>query len=79
MIVAEEGRSVFLAGDSSYSERLMLLGAVDGLAPDEEAARLTLQRIRAYAAATPTVYLPAHDPDSATRLSERRTVPTASE
>ena len=74
VIVEEDDRSVFIAGDSSYTEELMLRGAVDGVAPDESAARLTLERIRAYAAATPTVYLPSHDPASAARLSERRVV-----
>jgi len=79
VIVEEDGRSVFIAGDSSYTEELMLRGAVDGVAPDEGAARLTLERIRAYAAATPTVYLPSHDPASAARLSERRVVQLAPE
>jgi glyoxylase-like metal-dependent hydrolase (beta-lactamase superfamily II) len=79
VIVEEDGRSVFIAGDSSYTEELMLRGAVDGVAPDESAARLTLERIRTYAAATPTVYLPSHDPASAARLSERRVVQLAPE
>lgn len=77
MIVEEDGRSVFIAGDSSYTEELMLRGAVDGVAPDDDAARLTLERIRVYAAATPTVYLPSHDPGSVIRLAERRVVETA--
>jgi glyoxylase-like metal-dependent hydrolase (beta-lactamase superfamily II) len=77
VIVEEDGRSVFIAGDSSYTEELMLRGAVDGVAPDEAAARLTLERIRVYAAATPTVYLPSHDPGSVIRLAERRVVETA--
>lgn len=66
--------SVVLAGDSSYTEDTMLRGAVDGVAPDEDAARRTLERLRAYAASTPTVYLPAHDPASRTRLAKRRVV-----
>jgi glyoxylase-like metal-dependent hydrolase (beta-lactamase superfamily II) len=74
-----DGLSIFIAGDSSYSEELMLRGAVDGVAPDEQAARLTLQRIRAYSAAVPTVYLPSHDPESAARLAERRLVQAAPE
>jgi N-acyl homoserine lactone hydrolase len=79
VIVQDEGGSIFLAGDSSYTEDLMLRGAVDGIAPDEAAARRTLERIRIYAGTTPTVYLPSHDPESATRLARRRTVPTAAE
>ena len=45
---------------------------VDGVGPDEDAERLTHERIRAYAAETPTVYLAAHDPETAARLAERR-------
>ena len=52
----------------------MLRGAVNGVGSDEEAQRLTHERIRAYAAATPTVYLVAHDPETAVRLAERRLV-----
>jgi N-acyl homoserine lactone hydrolase len=56
------------------AEDAMLRGAVDGVGADEHAERLTHERIRAYAAATPTVYLPSHDPETAVRLAERRTV-----
>jgi N-acyl homoserine lactone hydrolase len=74
-VVVEDGdHSVLLAGDSSYTQDAMLRGAVDGVGPDERAERLTHERIRAYAEATPTVYLPAHDPETAIRLAERRTV-----
>jgi N-acyl homoserine lactone hydrolase len=74
-VIVEDGdRSVFLAGDSSYTEDAMLRGAADGVGADEVAERLTHERIRAYAAATPTVYLPSHDPETAVRLAERRTV-----
>ena len=79
IVEEDEGHSVFIAGDSSYTEDLMLRAAVDGIAPDEQAARLTLERILAYAAAVPTVYLPSHDPESAARLAERRLVQTAPE
>jgi N-acyl homoserine lactone hydrolase len=76
-VVIDEGdHTIFLAGDSSYSENLMLRKAVDGVAPDEAAARDTLAQILSYAHATPTVYLPSHDPESAKRLAARRTVPT---
>jgi N-acyl homoserine lactone hydrolase len=74
-VLVEDGdHSVFLAADSSYTLDAMLRGAVDGVGPDEDAERLTHERIRAYALATPTVYLPAHDPQTAARLAERRTV-----
>jgi hypothetical protein len=52
---------------------------VDGVGGDEEVERLTHQRIRAYAATNPTVYLVVHDPETATRLAERRFVRTVPE
>jgi glyoxylase-like metal-dependent hydrolase (beta-lactamase superfamily II) len=74
-VLVEDGdHTVFLAGDSSYTQELMLRGKADGVGADEAAERLTHERIRAYAAATPTVYLVAHDPESGVRLEERRVV-----
>src|SRR5215207_5218622 len=72
VLVDEGDRSVFLAGDSSYTQELMLRGKVDGVGADEQAERLTHERIRAFAAETHTVYLVAHDPETETRLAERR-------
>ncbi len=75
-VIARDGdRAFFLAGDASYTERLLLDGAGDGVAVDEQAARQTFGRILAFARDVPTVYLPTHDPDSAARLAARRTVP----
>jgi glyoxylase-like metal-dependent hydrolase (beta-lactamase superfamily II) len=72
LLVDDGDHNVFLAGDSSYTQDLLLRGKVDGVGADEEAERLTHERIRAFAAATPTVYLVAHDPDTGTRLAGRR-------
>jgi N-acyl homoserine lactone hydrolase len=65
----------FLAGDTSYTQALMLEGAVDGVAPNEGSARDTLRRIRALARQEPLVYLPTHDPAAANRLLTTQTVP----
>jgi glyoxylase-like metal-dependent hydrolase (beta-lactamase superfamily II) len=74
-VVVDEGdHQVLLAGDASYNQELMLRGAVDGVSPDERIARETLTRIRAFAAEKPTVYLVAHDPDTAARLEARAVV-----
>ena len=74
-VVVDNGdHAVLLAGDSSYTQELMLRGKVDGVGADEEAERLTHERIRAFAAATPTVYLVSHDPETGLRLAERRLV-----
>jgi N-acyl homoserine lactone hydrolase len=74
VIVRTDEVTYFLAGDTSYNQALMLEGAVDGVAPDEAAARDTLRRIRALAQQEPLVYLPAHDPASAKRLLAKQTV-----
>jgi N-acyl homoserine lactone hydrolase len=74
-VVVEDGdHAVFLAADSSYTQDALLRGVVDGVGPDEAAERLTHERIRAYAEETPTVYLPAHDPESAARLEARQPI-----
>lgn len=76
-VVLDEGeRSVFFAGDTSYTQGLMVEGAVDGVAPDGDGARETLRRIQKYAEQRPLVYLPSHDPDAKSRLEGRDTVPT---
>jgi glyoxylase-like metal-dependent hydrolase (beta-lactamase superfamily II) len=68
-VVVEDGaRRVILAGDVSYTEQLMLDGAVDGVAPNAKVAAETLARMRELVADGPAAYLPSHDPDSAARL-----------
>jgi N-acyl homoserine lactone hydrolase len=79
VLVDEGDHTVLLAGDSSYTQELMLRGAPDGVGADEAAERETHEHIRAFAAATPTVYLVAHDPETGTRLAERRVVEPAPE
>jgi glyoxylase-like metal-dependent hydrolase (beta-lactamase superfamily II) len=59
---------VLLAGDTSYTQQLMLDGVADGVTNDAATARDTLRRLRELTRAQPTVYLPSHDPDAARRL-----------
>ncbi len=73
VIVGDGDQAVFIAGDASYSEATMLSGTIDGVSADESVASATLSAIRAFATARPTIYLPAHDPDAARRLADRRT------
>lgn len=72
VVVSDEAQTVFLAGDASYTEALMLSLNIDGVAPDERAARQTLARIRQFVGQTPTIYLPSHDPAAAMRLRDRQ-------
>jgi hypothetical protein len=74
VLVDEVDHTVFLAGDSSYTQDLLLCRTVDGVGPDEQAERITHQRILDYVAENPTVYLVAHDPDTSVRLAERRLI-----
>jgi N-acyl homoserine lactone hydrolase len=71
VVLAEDDGFVFLAGDNSYTESLMLAGAIDGVAPDPAQARETLERIRRFTQDERVVYLPAHDPQAAERLAAR--------
>jgi N-acyl homoserine lactone hydrolase len=76
-VIVEDGdKAIFIAGDASYSEATMLAGAIDGVSDDEGQAAATLAAIQAFAASTPTIYLPAHDPDAARRLAAGRTTPS---
>jgi N-acyl homoserine lactone hydrolase len=74
VVIEDDGHSVFLAGDTSYSRALMVEGAIDGVTPDVRAARETLARIREFTRQQPVVYLPTHDPAAGERLDARETV-----
>ncbi len=74
VLVREERLSIFLAGDTSYTEKFMLEQAIDGVSPNEQAARQTLKPIRECVRMVPPVYLPSHDPEASERLSQRQTV-----
>jgi len=77
VIVRDGDELIFLAGDASYLESTMQRDVVDGVSPDEAQARATLANIRKLYAQIRTVYLPAHDPQTAQRLRERRGVTTS--
>jgi len=77
-VIVETGdAAAFIAGDASYNEATMLSGTIDGVGDDEASASATFAAIRAFAASRPTIYLPAHDPEAARRLAERRTTNAA--
>ncbi len=74
-VLVEDGDVVlFLAGDASYTQDLMVAGKVDGVSPDASVAAATLAAIRRFARERPTVYLPTHDPESGARLAGRSVV-----
>jgi glyoxylase-like metal-dependent hydrolase (beta-lactamase superfamily II) len=71
VLVQEHDTTLFLAGDASYNESLMLAGKVDGVSPCERVSAATLNAISCFARTRPTVYLPTHDPESGARLANR--------
>lgn len=75
VVVQEPEQLVFLAGDTSYTEDLLLGGVVDGVSADPLAAQQTLRVIQQLTQTTPTVYLPSHDPNAALRLASRQVTP----
>lgn len=77
VVVVEGERNCFLAGDTSYTQQLLVDQHVDGISPDEATARQTMQKILRYVQENATVYLPTHDPDSGKRLENRATLQPA--
>lgn len=77
VVVRTANATFFLAGDTSYTEALLVARRPDGVSPRPKIALETMDRILAFAAETPLVYLPSHDPESEARLAERRVVQPA--
>jgi glyoxylase-like metal-dependent hydrolase (beta-lactamase superfamily II) len=73
-VVVQGDPSVFIAGDTSYTQELLQGHVVDGVSPDEDVARTTIERILALGRERPLVYLPSHDPLSADRLARLATL-----
>jgi glyoxylase-like metal-dependent hydrolase (beta-lactamase superfamily II) len=77
VLVDEGSRTLFIAGDTSYTEANLIEGVADGVSSMGGGVAVavgTLEAIRRYALHRPTVYLPSHDPESARRLAERAEV-----
>ncbi len=74
VLVYDGSTAIFLAGDASYTQQLLFDGVVDGVAGNDAEDQLTMQYIRQFLQATPTIYLPSHDPDAARRLTSRTIV-----
>jgi glyoxylase-like metal-dependent hydrolase (beta-lactamase superfamily II) len=73
-IVVDGDLSYFLAGDTSYTQQLLVEQRVDGVSPDEAVALTTLRTILRYAKERPTIYSPTHDSESGHRLANAITV-----
>ena len=74
VVLNTEDATFFLAGDTSYSERLLIERIPDGVSPRASVAIGTMDRILRLGDSRPLVYLPTHDPESVERLAEKRTL-----
>jgi N-acyl homoserine lactone hydrolase len=74
VIVRDGDTHYFLAGDTTYTQAALRDHLVDGVSPNPAAALRTIQNILGFAKQHPTVYLPAHDPESPARLRQVSTV-----
>jgi glyoxylase-like metal-dependent hydrolase (beta-lactamase superfamily II) len=75
VVVIDEEHTVFLAGDTTYSEELLLQRALDGVCAmggGERAARKSIDRVLELARLTEMTYLPSHETDGVRRLRERQ-------
>lgn len=75
VLVDDGDVSILLAGDTSYTEELMVAGKLDGVNSNAFVTAATLATIQQFARQRPTVYLPTHDPESGTRFAARQVVP----
>jgi glyoxylase-like metal-dependent hydrolase (beta-lactamase superfamily II) len=72
VIVETDGINYFLAGDSSYNQENMIDLIPDGIGIDERIS--TLENIKSFARAYPTLYLASHDPNVPERMERMELV-----
>ena len=72
VVVREDDRLVFLAGDTTFTERQLIETEVPGISLDARSSRRTMDRIRRLCAKQQVVYLPSHDPEGENRLEGRQ-------
>ena len=68
VLLEGDNQTLFFAGDVTYDERQLLEGEVSGINVGVDATKASMRAARAYLTATPSVYLPSHDPKSSDRL-----------
>lgn len=71
LAIDDDGRHVLLAGDTTDTLEQLHARRPDAIALTPSVQVETIDRILAHAREHPTVYLPAHDPESAARLDAR--------
>ena len=74
ILVLQPDHHVLIGGDTAYDQAQLQDLVVDGVSPKDGVAIATMETILDHAKATPTVYLPSHDPQSVRRLRETDTL-----
>jgi glyoxylase-like metal-dependent hydrolase (beta-lactamase superfamily II) len=72
--IDDDGNHVFLAGDATDTVEQLRALRPDAVGPKPGVSIATMQSILAHAREHPTVYLPAHDPESLSRLDALSTL-----
>jgi glyoxylase-like metal-dependent hydrolase (beta-lactamase superfamily II) len=72
VVVKSEDLLYFLAGDTTYSEELLINNIPDGVSPRPAKTLNTMENIRRLATIEPMIYLPTHDERSEERLNDKR-------
>jgi glyoxylase-like metal-dependent hydrolase (beta-lactamase superfamily II) len=72
--VDDDGRHIFLAGDTTDTLEQLHARRHDAVGPKPAVNVATIDRILAHARSHETIYLPSHDPESAARLGAATTV-----
>jgi N-acyl homoserine lactone hydrolase len=72
--VDDEGRHVLIAGDATDSIEQLRARRPDAVGPKPAVTVATIDRILEHASAHPVVFLPSHDPESASRLAAGTTL-----
>lgn len=74
MCIDDHGHHVLLAGDATDTLEQLRARRPDAVGPKPEMTVATIDRILAHGSEHPLVYLPSHDPESASRLAAGTTL-----
>ncbi len=74
---ADEGLFYMIHGDITYVDEALYANKLSVVFEDLAAARVTMDRVRAFVEANPTVYLSTHTPQGPENLAEKRVVDLA--
>lgn len=69
VLILDHDRAYLLAGDAVFDEGQLRRRELAGIVQDVTASRISLETVRRFVAAHPTVLLPSHDPASLERLA----------